>query len=114
MSNIESDSFTHSGTSIFVHDLPLDLFLASENIQGLIKDNITITRNFDQRVKMFRTHILKGKNNPLCVDYYKWRIEFPLRGAAHVHGVLWLDLNKLDQCVDINLVNRYTDFKNAM
>ena len=52
---------------------------------------LTATRNFDHRVKMFYKHIVKGKNNRMCVQFYSYRIEFQDRGAAHVHGVLWLD-----------------------
>ena len=28
------------------------------------------------------------------VSYHTWRIEFQLRGAAHCHGVLWIDMDK--------------------
>ena len=87
-----SDYLTIS-EDIFVDGMPLEDFLQGSNLHDLVRQNIlTITRNLDHRVKMFRTHILMGKNNPLCVKYYKWRVEFQLRGAAHIHGVLWLDI----------------------
>ena len=38
-----------------------------------------------------------SKGSPMCVQYYNYRIEFQLRGAAHLHGVLWLDLEALIQ-----------------
>ena len=93
-----SDYLTISEEDIFVDGMPLEDFLQGSNLHDLVRQNIlTITRNFDHRVKMFRTHILMGKNNPLCVKYYKWRVEFQLRGAAHIHGVLWLDMDSIDQ-----------------
>ena len=49
---------------------------------------LTATRNFDHRVKMFYKHIVRGKNNRMCIQFYSYRIEFQDRGAAHVHGVL--------------------------
>ena len=30
------------------------------------------------------------------VQFYHYRVEFQLRGAGHVHGVLWLDLKELE------------------
>ena len=31
-----------------------------------------------------------NKGSPFCVQYYNYRVEFQLRGAAHVHGTLWV------------------------
>ena len=41
-------------------------------------------------------HIVMGKNSPMKVKYYNYRVEFQVRGAGHIHGVLWLDLDELD------------------
>ena len=35
-----------------------------------------------------------SKGNPLCMKYYSYKVEFALRGAGHIHGVLWLDWKK--------------------
>ena len=35
-----------------------------------------------------------SKFNPMCVEFYNYRVEFQMRGAGHIHGVLWLDLEK--------------------
>ena len=32
----------------------------------------------------------------MSVKYYSYKIEFAMRGASHVHGVLWVDWKKLD------------------
>ena len=32
-----------------------------------------------------------SKGNPMPTKYYSYKIEFALRGAAHAHGVLWMD-----------------------
>ena len=31
------------------------------------------------------------------VKYYTYKVEFQHRGAPHIHGVLWLDLDKLEE-----------------
>ena len=38
-----------------------------------------------------------GKNAPMNVKFYNYRVEFQVRGAGHIHGVLWLDLEQLDE-----------------
>ena len=83
---------------IFVDDKPLEQFLTeNENKHEFIRQNVvTATRNFNNRVKQFIKHILKGPNNPMNITYYNYRIEFQMRGAAHVHGVLWVDMQKLE------------------
>ena len=57
------------------------------------KNVLTATRNFYNRVKNFIKHIVMNKENPMCVENYNYRVEFQSRGAAHIHGVLWLDLD---------------------
>ena len=37
-----------------------------------------------------------GKNNPMNVKYFTYKVEFQERGAGHIHGTLWLDLVKLE------------------
>ena len=34
-----------------------------------------------------------SKGGDMCVEYYNYRVEFQLRGAGHIHGVLWVDLD---------------------
>ncbi len=81
---------------VLVNGIPLHDFLAHENQNDLLRENIlTLTRNFDHRVKSFMKHIVRGPNSPMHVKYFTYRVEFQVRGAAHVHGVLWLDLDKL-------------------
>ena len=41
--------------------------------------------------------IICNRNNPLSVKNYSIKLEFAGRGAGHNHGVLWLDLGKLEQ-----------------
>ena len=31
------------------------------------------------------------------VQYYTYKVEFQERGAGHIHGTLWLNLNKLEK-----------------
>ena len=58
------------------------------------KNTLTATRNFQHRLKMFVKNVIMNKFGPMHVCYHTWRIEFQLRGAAHCHGVLWIDMDK--------------------
>ena len=70
----------------------------SESLHEMIGTNVlTATRNFQHRVNSFRKHIMMGKNNPMNVKYISQRVEFQGRGAAHIHGTLWLDIPKIEK-----------------
>ena len=43
--------------------------------------------------------IVMDKSNPMSVDYYSMKVEFQGRGAAHNHGVLWVNLKKLEYSI---------------
>ena len=59
----------------------------------LIRRNVLLaTRNFQHRMEMFKKEIIFGPNNPLRIRHISYRVEFQGRGAAHIHGVLWIDL----------------------
>ena len=45
--------------------------------------------------------IIRHKSNPLSVKHFASKLEFQARGAGHNHGVLWLDIGKIEQKVDI-------------
>ena len=45
---------------------------------------------------MFIKNIVMSKGNPMSIRYYSYKVEFALRGAGHIHGVLWVDWNKFD------------------
>ncbi len=83
---------------VFANGIPLADYLAHENLHEMIRQNVlTVTRNFDYRIKAFMRNIVMGRNNAMRVQYYTYRIEFQARGAAHVHGVLWLNMDELDK-----------------
>ena len=74
-----------------------------ETHHELIRGNvITATRYFQHRVKSFFSKIVLNKNNPMCVKNYSYRVEFQERGAAHIHGTLWLNLTKLEDFVSFH------------
>ena len=79
----------------------LEEFLAEdidESLHEMIRTNvISATRNFHHRVVKFRNKILLGRNNPMNIRHISYRVEFQGRGAAHIHGTLWLDLNKIER-----------------
>ena len=67
-----------------------------DNLHKMMKDNVLLaTRNFQHRVETFRREVIFGRNNPMRVRHISYRVEFQGRGAAHIHGVLWLDLKEL-------------------
>ena len=43
----------------------------------------------------------------MAAKYYTYKVEFQARGAGHIHGTLWFDLEKLEDliCVEGKLVN---------
>ena len=66
----------------------------------LIMDNmVTTTRIFDQRLKAFIKNIVMGKDNPMNVLMYTYRVEFQRRGAPHAHGVIWMDMTKMERVI---------------
>ena len=70
------------------------------SLHELIRGNVLLaTRYFNQRVKHFMSKIVMGANNPMSVKYYTYKVEFQERGAGHIHGVLWLDLERLERLV---------------
>ena len=96
--NEKGDGLTFSDDDIFVEGVPLDEFLKNEDFHEMVRENIrTITLNFNKRVKAFVKHVVMGKNSPMHVKYYNFRVEFQMRGAGHIHGVLWLDMTVIDK-----------------
>ena len=67
-----------------------------QDLHELMKDNVLLaTRNFQHRVEIFKKKVIFGRNNPMRVRHISYRVEFQGRGAAHIHGVLWLDTKEL-------------------
>ena len=60
--------------------------------------NATLT--FNHRVKMFIKNIVMSKGSPMPIQYYSYKVEFALRGAGHIHGVLWMDWEQLMKSED--------------
>ena len=72
-------------------------FLANERLTEVVSKNVlAITMAFDKRLHAFMNQIAAAKGSPMRPKHYHYRIEFQGRGAAHAHGVLWLDIDDLD------------------
>ena len=85
---------------ITINGEPFEDYVKRESIHDLVKNNVlTATRCFDQRVKAFIKHIIQGKNSPMCVKYFNYRVEFQLRGAGHIHGVLWINVDQMEKMI---------------
>ena len=87
-----------------------------EKLHAMMKRNVLLaTRNFQHRVETFRKEVMFGQNNPLKVRHCSYRVEFQGRGAAHIHGVLWLDLNeiKVEGVDNTTLKESYNKLKNS-
>ena len=83
---------------------------------AMMKRNVLLaTRNFQHRVETFRKEIIFGHNNPMKVRHISYRVEFQGRGAAHIHGVLWLDLDeiKVEGVNNDVLKESYSKLKNS-
>ena len=81
--------------------VPLEEFLENELPESrheLLRGSVlSATRYFNERVRKFISKVVMDKKSSLPVKYYTYKVEFQQRGAPHIHGVLWLDLDKLEQ-----------------
>ena len=79
-------------------EILLKEYLANDNLHELVRKNVlNITMNFDKRVHSFVKRIIMPESSPMCTEFYHYRVEFQMRGAAHIHGVLWVNLPKLEE-----------------
>ena len=39
---------------------------------------------------------MNGRNNKMKIKNMSYRLEFQGRGAAHIHGTLWLDIKDIE------------------
>ena len=80
--------------------IPLKEYLESyvnESQHELIRTHVlNASRNYNHRVKAFIRDIIMDKSNPMAVEFYSTKVEFQGRGAGHNHGVLWVNLDKLE------------------
>ena len=83
----------------FIDGQTLEEFLKShQSKHEFIRKNIlTATRNFDHRVKNFIKIIIMSKFNEMHVEFYNYRVEFQMRGAGHIHGVLWINFDSFQK-----------------
>ena len=84
--------------------MPLREYLneyVSESQHELIRKNVlNASRNYNHRVKAFINNIVLDKQNLMSVKYYSTKVEFQGRGAGHNHGVLWVDLEKMEYFIE--------------
>ena len=78
-----------------------------ESLHELVRGNVlTAARYYEHRVRQFINKVMMGGNNPMHVKYYTYKVEFQERGAGHIHGTLWLGLDKIE-----HLMKNKTDGK---
>ena len=105
---------TVDGETLTLSDYLKDSRFCNDSRHEQIRKSVlNATRNFDHRVKVFFKHILMSKDNPMNPQYFNYRVEFQMRGAGHIHGVIWIDLNKpLPNGIDNKAVqSAFTKFK---
>ena len=79
---------------------PLNEVDLEKSLHEILRGNVvSATRYFNHRVKMFINTILLSKSNPMCIQFYSYRVEFQERGPGHIHGVLWCNLSKMERLV---------------
>ena len=85
--NINNDDQTEE-YEVLTHDygrIPMEIY----------KDDV-----MDETMHKVLRNIILHPSNPLSVKHYCKRLDFQGCGSGHDHGVLWLDLKKLEQKVD--------------
>ena len=69
----------------------------NESLHEIIRRNVvTATRNYNNRVQAFIREIVLDPSNPMSVEHYSAKLEFQGRGAAHDHGTLWVNMDKME------------------
>ena len=110
-SDVSYDSFTNE-VKIDGQSLE-EFFQANENKHEFIKKNLlNATLTFYHRVKMFIKHIVMSSGNPMAIKYYSYKVEFAMRGAGHIHGVLWIDWDSFCAMPKENLKSALDKIKN--
>ena len=104
--NVDVDDQTEE-YEVFTEDygwIPMEVYkeeFMDETLHEILRRKVvTATRNYQQRVKALMKSIILHPSNPLSVKHYSKRLDFQGRGAGHDHGVLWLDIDKLEKKVD--------------
>ena len=86
--------------TVLVDNEPLEALLQNQSLHELVRENVlVVTRNFSNRVRAMVKNVIMGKNNAMHSTFYNYRVEFQLRGAPHVHGVLWVDYKEMEKVV---------------
>ena len=71
-----------------------------ESLHEFIRNNVLLaTRFFQHRVQAFIREVMLGKNNPMNIKNYTYKVEFQDRGAGHIHGVLWINMKILERLI---------------
>ena len=72
-----------------------------ESFHEILRRNVVIaTRNYNHRVKSFIREIMMAPSNPMSIEYYSSKLEFQGRGAAHNHGTLWVNMDKMEFMIE--------------
>ena len=114
------DKFSYKADDIWVQEegkekVPLEDYLENENLHELVRENIlAITMNFDKRVHAFMNKIVMDEKSPMKTKFYHYRVEFQARGAGHIHGVLWVNLDDLEKELDDEKKEKFKGLVNAM
>ncbi len=85
----------------------LEQFLKEEKnkskFEYIRKNVLSATLHFNHRVQEFiKNIVMANKDTKMPVQYYNYRVEFQMRGAGHIHGTLWLDIEKLSNVINID------------
>ena len=73
-----------------------------ESIHEVLRRNVvTATRNYNHIVKSFVKEVMMDHSNPMSLEYYTSKLELQGRGAAHNHGTLWLNMEKVEYMLSL-------------
>ena len=54
---------------------------------------------------MFVKNIIMCREHPMAIESYSYKVEFALRGAGHIHGVLWVDWERFTELPKADIDN---------
>ena len=89
-----------SEITVFVDGVwkPIEEYLKTRDDHVMIRENVlTVTKNFDNRVRSFMKHIVMG-NKELKARFHNYRVEFQGRLAPHIHGCAWMKDEEIEKC----------------
>jgi hypothetical protein len=87
--------------TILVDGKLLQEVLQQQSLHELVRKNVLlVTQSFNNWVKAMVKNVIADKNNPMHSTFYNYRVEFQVRGAPHINGVLWVGYKEMEKVIE--------------